>query len=209
MRVVLLCHAATDATRRAAFAGDEPVPPEELARVAAGGEVADGGSAADGGVAAGGEVAAGRGSARPVPRADRVCRAPSLRCGQTAEALGLDATPDDRLAGCDFGAWTGRTLEDVLAADPAGVTTWLDDPAATPHGGESLVRVLKRAGRWLDDRAGERAVLAVVDATVIRALVVHALGAGPRSMWRVDISPLSRTVLVGEPGRWSLRELVR
>ncbi|HEX4247738.1 MAG TPA: phosphoglycerate mutase family protein, partial [Pseudonocardia sp.] len=125
MRVVLLCHAATSAIRTAAFAGDEPLDESGVAKAA---ELRDGG----------------------LPRADQVRYAPSRRCQQTAEALGLTGTRDAGLAGCDFGAWTGRTLDDVLAATPDLVTAWLTDPAASPHGGESLSAVLERVGRWLD-----------------------------------------------------------
>jgi broad specificity phosphatase PhoE len=195
MRVVLLCHGSTSAVRTAAFAGDEPLEPAARAQVAA--------------------------LAGALPRVDLLRRAPSTRCRQTAEVLGLDAAPDDRLAGCDFGAWAGRTLDEVVATDPDGVTAWLTDPAARPHGGESLATLLRRVGRWLDEagtsEASEasaaprpaRALLALADPTVIRAAVVHALDARPRSIWRIDVAPLSRTVLVGSPGRWSLRSLSR
>ena len=201
MRVVLLCHGATSAVRTAAFAGDEPLEPAARAQVAA--------------------------LAGSLPRADLLRRAPSTRCRQTAEVLGLDAAADDRLAGCDFGAWTGRTLDEVVATDPDGVTAWLTDPAARPHGGESLTALLRRVGHWLDGAdttaadttaadttaaaasGPARALLALADPTVIRAAIVHALDARPRSIWRIDVAPLSRTVLVGSPGRWSLRSLSR
>ncbi|HEX4359912.1 MAG TPA: histidine phosphatase family protein [Pseudonocardia sp.] len=190
MRVVLLCHAATSAIRTAAFAGDEPLEEAGLAKAT--------------------EL---RGN---LPRADQVRYAPSRRCRQTAETLGLAGQPDPRLAGCDFGAWTGRTLDDVLAATPDLVTAWLTDPAASPHGGESLSAVLERVGRWLDGAGTAvteggvpvRTLLAVADPTVIRAAVVHAIDARPRSVWRIDVTPLSRTVLTGSAGRWSLRSLV-
>jgi len=128
MRVVLLCHAATSAIRAAAFAGDEPLDQAGVARAA--------------------ELAG------TTPRVDQVRRAPSERCRQTAEAMGLDAVPESGLAGCDFGAWTGRTLDDVLGATPDAVTAWLTDPTACPHGGESLSALLERVGRWLDGVAG-------------------------------------------------------
>jgi len=191
MRVVLLCHAATSAIRAAAFAGDEPLDQAGVARAA--------------------ELAG------TTPRVDQVRRAPSERCRQTAEAMGLDAVPESGLAGCDFGAWTGRTLDDVLAATPDAVTAWLTDPTACPHGGESLSALLERVGRWLDGAGGAvteqgqpvRALLAVTDPSVIKAAVVHAIDARPRSLWRIDVEPLSRTVLTGSPGRWSLRSLGR
>ncbi|MET0188519.1 MAG: histidine phosphatase family protein [Pseudonocardia sediminis] len=187
MRIHLICHGSTDAVRAARFAADEPLD-EIGARQAA--------------------------AARPeLPRHDRSFCAPSVRCRSTAEALGLTPVVDAGLAGCDHGGWAGRSLDEVAASDPEGLGEWLADPAAAPHGGESLNDVLTRVGAWLDeppvggDGPAPRSVLAVVDAVVVRAAVVHALGAGPRAIWRIDVDPLSTTLLVGEPGRWSLRAL--
>ena len=183
MRVVLLCHAATSASRTVAFAGDEPLD-------------------------AGG-ISSASAMAGSLPRVDAVVRAPSTRCQQTAAALGLAelAVPVESLAGCDFGAWTGHTLDEVLGNAPEAVTSWLTEPAASPHGGESITALLARVGHWLDGLTGVRAVLAVVDPAVIRAAIVHAIEARPRSVWRIDVAPLSQAVLVGDPGRWSLRAL--
>jgi broad specificity phosphatase PhoE len=182
MRVVLLCHGETEATRRAAFADDEPLTPA--------------GAAGAAGTAA--------------PRADRVLCGPARACLETAAGMGLAAVPDAGLTGCDHGRWRGRTLEEVLAAEPDGVAAWLADPDAAPHGGESLSALRARVGGWLDGLAGTaRTVLAVADAAVIRAAVVYAVDGGPRSVWRVDVSPLTRALLVGDPGRWSLRALGR
>jgi broad specificity phosphatase PhoE len=182
VRVVLVCHAATAATRRAAFPADEPVEPAgpRLATLAA-----------------------------RLPRVDRAVRGSSLRCRQTAEALGLaHARADSRLAACDFGRWVGYTLDEVLVAEPAAVRHWLADPTAAPHGGESLLDVQRRVAGWLDN-LGDRSVLAVSDPTVIRAAVVHALGAGAACTWRLDVAPLSRAELRGGPGRWTLRRFGR
>lgn len=182
MRVVLLCHAVTEGIRSARFGGDD-APTRAGLRDA---------------------------RALAVPRTDRVCCAPSPACRSTAEHMGLDARVDDRLIACDYGRWTGKRLDDVLATEPAAVGEWLADPGAAPHGGESLAALGERVGRWLDDQPGEaHTVLAIADAAVIRAAVVYAIDAGPRSVWRIDVAPLTRTVLSGEPGRWSLRELCR
>jgi broad specificity phosphatase PhoE len=182
VRVVLLCHGETAATRRAAFADDEPLTPAGAAEAAA----------------------------TTAPRADRVLRAPSRACRQTAAEMGVAAVPDAGLTGCDYGRWRGRALDEVLADEPDAVATWLADPDAAPHGGESLSALRARVGGWLDGLAGSgRTVLAVADPAVIRAAVVYAVDARPRSVWRIDVSPLARAVLVGDPGRWSLRALGR
>jgi hypothetical protein len=38
-------------------------------------------------------------------------------------------------------------------------------------------------------------------------VVVHAIRATPASFWRIDVPPLSRTVLSGRPSSWTLRSL--
>jgi broad specificity phosphatase PhoE len=86
------------------------------------------------------------------------------------------------------------------------VAAWLTDPAAAPHGGESLHDLLTRTGGWLRDLpTATRTVLAVTHPMVIRALVVNAIAATPASFWRIDIPPLTRTVLRGGADRWTLR----
>lgn len=189
MRVFLICHGSTAAVRAARFAADEPL--DEI------------------GIGQAGAARAG------VPRVDRAFCAPSARCRQSAGALGLDQLVDARLAGCDYGDWAGRSLDEVAASDPEGLARWVADPSWAPPGGESMAGLSARVGAWLDDqgdpgRPGDpapRAVLAVADAAVIRAAVVHALGAGLQAIWRIDVDPLSTTLLVGGPGRWNLRAM--
>jgi broad specificity phosphatase PhoE len=178
-RLIFICHAPTNATHRAAFANDEPLSPRGRAEAAA--------------------LAGG------LPRADRCWTAPELRTRQTVEALGLNAEVQPLLRDCDYGSWRGRTFDDVQAREPDAVAAWLGDPAATPHGGESLLALLERVATWL---AGElphhRQSIVVTHATVIRAAVVHAIAAPPQSFWRIDVSPLSCTRLSGNAGRWNL-----
>ena len=182
MRIVLLAHGATSELRAAAFPGDT-------------------------GLDEGGRRSA---TARSAPRSDRVISAAARRCRQTAEAMGLPHDVDDALDGPDHGTWTGRTLDDVATTDPDGLTAWLTDPDACPHGGETLSAVVARVGAWLDARTDPpHAVLAVVDPAVVRAAVVHALGAPAISVFRVDVAPLSLTTLSGAPGRWNLGAMER
>jgi broad specificity phosphatase PhoE len=174
-RVVLIRHAATAATRRAAFPDDDPIEttPEPAAL-----------------------------------RADIYLTAPETSCCQTAKALGLTAAVEDALRDCDYGDWHGQTLDDLTATDPDAVTRWLTDPAAAPHGGESTLDLIARAAAWLDALpSGHHKIVAVTHAAVIKAAVVHAILATPQSFWRIDVPPLSHTVLSGHPGRWTLRSL--
>jgi broad specificity phosphatase PhoE len=178
-RLTLICHASTGAVRKYAFPADEPL--DDHGRTAA-------------------AALAGR-----LPHAERCWTAPELRTRQTAEALQLTATVHPTLRDCDYGHWSGRTFDDVYAREPEAVTAWLRDPAATPHGGEAIVSLLQRIAEWLaSEQALDQQSIVVTHATVIRAVIVHAIEAAPQSFWRIDIAPLSMTRLSGANGRWNL-----
>jgi broad specificity phosphatase PhoE len=143
-----------------------------------------------------------------LPRVHRVVRSPALIAASTAAALELDeeAERDSRLADWDPGRWRGRTLDDLAESEPAGVAAWLGDPAAAPHGGESLDDVLARTAAWLDWAAGlDDTVLAITHAAIVRAAVVAVLGAAPSAFWALDVAPLALTELRHRDGRWHLR----
>ena len=85
---------------------------------------------------------------------------------------------------------------------------WLRDPGAAPHGGESVLALIERVATWLDaQKATPGKIVAVTHASVIRAAIVHAIEAGPRSFWRIDVAPLSLTRLSANNGRWTLASL--
>ena len=112
---------------------------------------------------------------------------------------------DAGLRECDFGTWCGRTLAEVHEADPDGTGAWMTDPAACPHGGESLADMLARVGSWMDAQAGcDGRAIAVTHAGVVKAAVVHALGAPAAAFWRVDVTPLAVTELHAHDGRWTV-----
>ena len=125
------------------------------------------------------------------------------RCLQTAARLGLAAQTDSRIGDLDCGAWSGRGL-DELPHD--GLAAWMTDPTATPHGGESLAALFDRVGGWLGsvvDMGGR--VVAVTHPAVVRAVILLALDAPPKSFWRIDIAPASRTLMHHRGGAWTLR----
>ena len=141
---------------------------------------------------------------------ERWVSAPDPACRATAEQIGSAVTIADDLAGGDFGRWTGRTLADVGTAEPEAVATWLSDPYAAPHGGESLAAMVARVGTYLDgaDWQDGRSA-AVVTPMVARALVVHALGAAPEVIFRIDVPPLGRASISRSGPHWRLQELMR
>jgi broad specificity phosphatase PhoE len=178
-RLILICHASTDAVRKSAFPADEPLDDIGRARAAA--------------------------LAGHLPNADRCWTSPELRTRQTAEALQLSATVQPILCDCHYGNWRGRTFDDVCAREPDAAAAWLHDPAATPHGGESILSLMQRVAEWLGGEQGQhRQSIVVTHATIIRAAIVHAVEAAPQSFWRIDVAPLSITRLSGTNGRWNL-----
>lgn len=150
------------------------------------------------------QARAASGTLRP---ADRVVSSPSVRCQETAAALGLaDAEPVAELAGLGVGRWEGRTLDEVGAAEPDAVAQWLADPSSAPHDGESVEALCLRIGRWLDSvREVDGRTVAVVEPDVVRAVVVRVLGAPVAAFWRADVAPLTATEISGRSGRWNLR----
>jgi broad specificity phosphatase PhoE len=143
-----------------------------------------------------------------LPRRTDVITSPARRCRETADAAGLAAVPDERIAECDFGTWSGRSLADVNAEAPKAVQSWMLEPDAAPHGGESLAMFSTRIARWLDAQAeGEGRLAAVTHGEVIKAAVVHALGAPLLSFWRIDATPLAITELHAHGGRWTVVRL--
>ncbi|MEU6578471.1 histidine phosphatase family protein [Streptomyces sp. NPDC046805] len=151
-------------------------------------------------------TAAARAAAGTLRTARQVLVSPTVRCRETASALGLEATEEARLAGLDMGRWRGRTLDEVAAREPGAVALWLADPDAAPHGGESVRALCARAERWLHTvREAEGGVLAVVEPEFVRAVVVRVLAAPEAAFWRLDVPPLTATGLSGRAGRWNVR----
>ncbi|MFC3573616.1 histidine phosphatase family protein [Streptomyces yaanensis] len=150
-------------------------------------------------------AARARSAAGGLRPAGHALASPTVRCGETASALGLAADTETALAGLDMGRWRGRTLGDVSADEPEAVAMWLTDPTASPHGGESVRRLCERVGAWLDAAAefGGRTV-AVVEPEIVRAVTVRVLGAPEAAFWRIDVPPLTATEFSGRAGRWNL-----
>ncbi|WNG87068.1 histidine phosphatase family protein [Mycobacterium sp. ITM-2016-00317] len=178
VRLTLVSHAMTDGMAAGRFPVDEPVNPlgrDQIAKV-------------------------GRAD---LGQAERVFCGPELRARQTAELLGLHAAVEPGLADLDCGRWRGSELGGV---PPAEMAVWLTDPARVPHGGESVVELVARVGRWLDSVTAERSrVVAVTHPAVIRAAILVALEAPPKSFWRIDIAPVSRTTMHFRGHAWTLR----
>ncbi|WP_327237462.1 histidine phosphatase family protein [Streptomyces sp. NBC_01317] len=143
----------------------------------------------------------------PLAAADLRYCSPTPRSRATGDALGYAPMAQPALRDCDMGRWRGLTFAEAAAREPAAVDAWLADPRAAPHGGEPLLAFISRVGGWLDTRPAQdiTAIVAVAEPAVVRAAVVYALNAPPRTYWYLDVRPLSTVTLTGAPGRWNLR----
>lgn len=176
VRISLVSHAPTAALRAARFGVDDPLD----------------------------ELGMAKATAASIPAAERVVSSPGLAARDTAKAAGLVEIPEPLLQECSYGRWTGMRFEDVAAQEPDAVAQWMTDPTSAPHGGETLVGLQSRAVSWLE-RAEAGHTLAITHASIIRAAVLHILGAPFEAFWRIDIAPLTLTDLRKDQGRWLLR----
>jgi broad specificity phosphatase PhoE len=179
VRLDLLAHGASEATRAARFPDDEALEPSAIQAI---------------------EALGGR--LRPYAQA---LTAPARVARETVAALGFDAVVEPALRDCDYGRWRGLASKDVAEREPEAFAAWLNDPRAAPHGGESVAALIERVRAWLAQAlARDGATLAVTHAAVVRAAIVTALGAGPLAFARIDVAPLSLARLSGHAGRWNL-----
>ncbi|MGW0989096.1 bifunctional RNase H/acid phosphatase [Streptomyces sp. NPDC002486] len=119
--------------------------------------------------------------------------------GIVAARLGLDVGIDDGLRETDFGAWEGLTFAEVRERHPEDLNAWLASPDAEPTGGgESFAatagRLAATRDRLVAAYAG-RTVLLVTHVTPIKTLVRLALGAPPESLFRMELSAASLSVV--------------
>jgi broad specificity phosphatase PhoE len=179
----MVSHAMTESMAAARFPADEPLN-------ASGRRQAE---------------AAGRRNINDINRAARQLAGPERRARQTAQLLGLHAAVEPRLADLDHGRWRGEALGDI---DFEQLETWRSEPTRAPHGGESIVALVDRVAQWLDSLTSHAVpTVAVSHPAVIRAAIVAILDAAPESFWRIDIAPLSRTVMHFRGRSWTIRSI--
>jgi probable phosphoglycerate mutase len=136
-------------------------------------------------------------------RVDAVLTSPVRRTRESAEilaeALGHPLEEEPGFAEMEFGTWDGLTFAEVAEKHQADLDAWLGSLDTAPGGtGESFrsveERVLAGLQRLLDDHAG-RTVVVVSHVTPIKTLVAHAVDAPLTSVFRMELSPGSVTVL--------------
>ena len=115
-----------------------------------------------------------------------------------AETLGKPVDVEPGFAEMEFGSWDGLTYAEVAERDQASLDAWLGSLETPPPGGESFreveARVLAGLKRIREAHPG-KTVVVVSHVTPIKTLVATALQAPLESVFRMELSPASVTVL--------------
>ncbi|MDQ6935680.1 MAG: bifunctional RNase H/acid phosphatase [Actinomycetota bacterium] len=133
---------------------------------------------------------------------DALVSSPVRRALETAEVLAefldLDVEIEDGIAEMEFGTWEELTFSEVHEQYPDDVAGWLGNLEYAPGGGESFrtveQRVLAGRDRIVASYAG-KTVVAVSHVTPIKTLVADALRAPLESVYRMELSPASVSVI--------------
>lgn len=122
---------------------------------------------------------------------DQVITSPLKRCHAFAETLKFPLSVEPRLREMDFGAWEGKSTEEVWAADQKALTDFWDDPTANPApGGEPWAVMCARTAEAFEEVAcaaqGQRLLL-LTHAGVMRSLLVTQIGLPFAAAWKVAL----------------------
>ncbi|CAM3299657.1 histidine phosphatase family protein [Nocardioides dubius] len=150
---------------------------------------------------------AGRWLKPTADRIDAVLTSPVLRTVETAriigDEIGHEAQVEDAFAEMEFGEWDGLTFAEVAEQRPAEMKAWLGSMDVAPAGGESFrdveTRVVAGLERVLAEHAG-RTIVVVSHVTPIKIMVGRALHAPLESVYRMELSPASVSVISHYPG---------
>ena len=126
---------------------------------------------------------------------DHIITSPMLRCRDFAQALadkqGLSVTVNENLKEIGFGAWEGRTPDQVKSETPDEYNNFYRDPVnQRPDGAEDLAVFISRVTSVYESVCASyagRHILLVAHAGVIRALVAHVLQAPRAAMYQIKV----------------------
>jgi probable phosphoglycerate mutase len=131
-----------------------------------------------------------------------------------AERLGVGLVEEPGFAEMEFGTWDGMTFAEVREQRPEEIESWLGSLDVAPAGGESFREVEKRVLDGLDgvlERYAGKTVVVVSHVTPIKILVAHAVDAPLQSLFRMELSTASVSVVsfFGEPSSDGIRASMR
>ena len=133
----------------------------------------------------------------------QIITSPLQRCQAFADALGaqhgLSVHSEPRFCEVGFGAWEGKTREEVEQQFPGQLARFYQDPVnQRPPGAEPLDEFLSRVRNAFDEllpRFSGKTVLIVAHAGVIRAIMSHVLEIPPAAMYRIHVENAGMTRL--------------
>lgn len=128
------------------------------------------------------------------------------------QALGREPVVDGRLAELNYGAWEGRTFDEIKRTEPAVYRAWDEDPGElAPPEGETGVHLIERATPFLEDvaqrhRSGN--VVVVCHKTVCRLLACHIMGV-PLAEYRrrIPMENAALNIFEAVEGKWRMVSL--
>ncbi len=112
---------------------------------------------------------------------------------------------EPRLCEANYGAWEGRTMDELRTLDPERAEAWLDEPTeVAPPGGETLEQVARRVASFLDElrwRPEEEQILLVAHGGTVRALLSEVLHVPQGYSRRFRVGTASLSILDLAPQR--------
>ncbi|HWZ43334.1 MAG TPA: histidine phosphatase family protein [Candidatus Saccharimonadales bacterium] len=146
---------------------------------------------------------------------EMIFTSPRKRTVETARivgaALGLTPQPVEELAEIDFGAFEGRTYDEIQRLYPGEYKMWMEQPAAiTFPGGEGHAALKKRVLSFtgtLPAKPPARTVAIVAHGGVNRVILADALGMTDEMAFRID-QPLAAVSVIDYFGETPVVRLI-
>jgi phosphoserine phosphatase len=147
---------------------------------------------------------------RAVP-VEAMYSSPLERAVETArligQAIGRESVVDQRLVELNYGAWEGRTFEEVIRSAPDDYRNWAADPAhVAPPEGETGLHLVERVMPFLAELAQRHQkgnVVVVCHKTVCRLVACQIMGI-PLSEYRerIKMDNAALNIFESEEGKW-------
>jgi alpha-ribazole phosphatase/probable phosphoglycerate mutase len=141
-----------------------------------------------------------------------ILTSPLKRCRDFARALserhGVALSEDERLQEIGFGAWEGKTREELRRTDHSLFTRFYENPLAhRPPGAEPLLGFYQRvSAAWEACLAqhSNRRVLLIAHAGVVRAILCRVLEIPLKNMHQIEVRHAALSRIEHKDGRTSL-----
>lgn len=129
------------------------------------------------------------------PEWQQIVSSPLRRCSAFAESLAkhlaLPVQLEPRFGEVGFGAWEGKTSEELDRLDPGQVARFYRDPVNNrPPGAEPLDEFTARVQSAFDDMIEQftgQSILVIAHAGVIRAVLAYVLEIPVAAMYRISV----------------------